>query len=143
MIRHDKLLDAVKVILDADSTLRALLKTQGSDSKIIIGISRETIAEPWLSVAVSTHNVNNGYDLIIFSVIIHALKIQPGQYDQETLSNIADQVQNALEGQHNSLSIENSKADYLSLVEVTPAADEGDDGCFQALRFQLNAKRRS
>lgn len=143
MIRHDKMLNAVKVILDADSTLKSLLKTQGNDSKIIVGISRETIAEPWLSVAISTHNVNKGYDLIIFSVIVHTRKIEPGQYDQETLSDIADQVQDALERQHNSLGIENSKADYLSLVEVTPAADEGDDGCFQALRFQLNAKRRS
>lgn len=143
MIRHDRVLNGIKVLLDADTTLKALLSSLSGDSKVITGLSRQSIVHPWISLAISTHDVEiaTKYEWLTFVVVIHTAKKSSGEYDLEVLSGIAEQIDSLLDENYKTLSVTGAKFDQFYIESCSPAADDGEDGCFQTLNYRLQGKK--
>jgi len=143
MIRHDRILKGLKTLLDVDATLKTLLGSMSGDSKVIIGLGRQDIMYPWISLAVVTHDVeiSTKYEWVTFVVVIHTAKKSSGEYDLEVLSAIAERVDVLLDEKYKTISVSGAKFDQFYFESCSPAADEGEDGCFQTLNYRLQGKK--
>jgi hypothetical protein len=143
MIRHDRILKGIKALLDADTTLETLLGSMSGDSKVITGLSRKDIVYPWISLAILTHDVEiaTKYEQITFVVIIHTAKESSGEYDLEVLSAIAERVDTLIDEKYRTLSVIGTQFDQFYFESCSPAADEGESGCFQTLSYRLQGKK--
>lgn len=146
-INEYAVLDAIKAILDADSTLDNLLHVVGSTSKVILGMERpkrSNLPVVHLSFLIRDVDAETKLNNILTRATWFVSAYPDGREDIEKLADIGERIYDLLDDA--SLSVSNYLADFFCAESGESSAKdmqmpEGRDEHFQSLTFRMAIRR--
>lgn len=131
MVNEFKLLNALKTTLDADATLKTLLKVKGASSKIILGPSRSSVASnPTIQLFVSGHPEDEEakWGTLEVTAAVFSSDKADGTADVEEIANIAERVVTLLDELPPTFTGHRSYNQALTGFQPVVPAGTGPDG---------------
>ena len=142
------ILNAIKTVLDADSTLGSLLGVVADSSKVILGMERpKKCGSPVVHLSFLTRNILEvKTNILLLRVVWFVNAKATGEEDIETISEIGERIYDLLDD--HAFTIPGYLVDTFSAESGESSAKdmqepEGRENHFQSLTFRMAIRRIS